>query len=139
MQGLLKNACDMAVASTNKLMSGSIQRSTRYAQALQSGLVFFQNIGTPGIADLVHKMHEWMVNNQQSTTMMDLLDLAEVSEKAGGVAELDSVQKLMDLLVKAKIDADRTDLQCAAISLLVSTFHSFLVEACRATHQTSHH
>lgn len=129
MEPLNEVVIDLLMKLTNSLLEGDPTKvSSRYAGEIQKGLIFFQTTGVPGMADLNERLQLWMTTHQRDTALMDLLDLAQQCDDVDR-ADLAAVEKLMSRLQKTKIEADRLDLQWAALRVLVSTLRTMIWEA----------
>lgn len=126
LQNLDEVANTVFIAFARSILDGKLSARTRFVAALLDGLSLFTDIG--GTSDLQARLRQWITTNGPKIALLDLVDLAQTTEKNGGVAELSQVQALMAKLKSVK-DLQSEEQSWAATSLLVATFRSVFTEA----------
>ncbi|CAE7037492.1 unnamed protein product [Symbiodinium sp. CCMP2456] len=125
-QALNRKAKDAFCDHSRKVLDGSVSGvRSRDVEALLKCLSIFQNESS--VADIMKELQEWANDSAQSMALVDLKDLAAVSE-ANALADLAKVQALMPRLRKLQSDEKTEDVYEAVLSLVVCCFRTLLKE-----------
>ena len=90
LQDMDELACKFLATTVNDILAGKILQRSRHVQNLQKALKIYGKTG--GFHDLHERLQDWLTKNQKVIALLDLLDLAQVSEKQGGSAQVQDVQ-----------------------------------------------
>ncbi|CAE7298968.1 unnamed protein product [Symbiodinium microadriaticum] len=125
-QGLHRKARDVFCDQSQNVLGGSVSGvRSRDVEALLKCLSIFKDESS--VPDIMKELQDWANDSAQSMALVDLKDLAAVSE-TNALADLAKVQAIMPRLRKLQSDEKTEDIYEALLSLVVCCFRTVLKE-----------